>query len=929
MAEIRIPRDRIPHDILLRLQAIGQSVMFPVTGSPPPTQPASQSAVTSSATNYSVSTAPLFTNTSAAAAVWASSTPTATAAATTAVPGVAQCSSSSSPSSSSSSSSSFPSLHSSSLQFNPVSIPVATTACPAQIHIDTRVSLSPDNMSSTSLSPSLQSPRLSVMPSSMSSSPSLSHTPPPPPQPSSSLPFNSLASSPKIYPTAESTPLSHQTQSSASITHHQKSNSGKKSPTRHMTSETRHMTSKPRQLTSEPRAMTSEADLRQQTIDETDGADPGSIVHVLSEHPNSKRHKPEVDDSDIVRVFPLADEHDSEEVDSSQRYPVDDDSGIVRIFPESYSDVKRQQGSSPFRENDTGGCTAEESNMVNVFSPSKRADSQSGVPSCTNARAGSKTDICASEMPAASTVRYLPPPQHSFTSPAAFNNSRSHHAPSHLSRPNSSGLHFPSNHASRTSPTPPSLSHSPSANQTPSRHSRASPQTTQKLLDAQDFSSGNNRHGQQTVPKDIITPAAGRKLGHFRHSSALSVCAAARRSPEIPTPPQTPDDAEDDEVFSYDVVSVADDGFSSRRLGVDAFRLSQESTPQKESHAPLRHNSDSRSYESRHAHGFRTSPFSPAQKMSELNVGDRQHTRKRLSFEEEDLATPLSSSQTIQYHSDSALANHSSQYFHACNTFAPQIFASQGQLLRLPNMPINSLANQRNCPQSPSPCMSQAPPSSVQNAPLASTSVLQSHTPTKCEPLAPPPSPFRPTSVNPSSIPEVKDIIERLSSPGQMLPRSRLHSDGDREAESQMHTFGGSPVYGRGSPVLAPPRARGQTFSHGKRRRLDHCDEHDGPSPTFGSAHSQSIPRPESTEAKRETCACATIERNFLQMAEGAYKNIRRMDSTVADFDRFRQELAQTNTILRESFAIIENFKSICEHKGVSSMSSDNVHQFG
>ena len=77
-------------------------------------------------------------------------------------------------------------------------------------------------------------------------------------------------------------------------------------------------------------------------------------------------------------------------------------------------------------------------------------------------------------------------------------------------------------------------------------------------------------------------------------------------------------------------------------------------------------------------------------------------------------------------------------------------------------------------------------------------------------------------------------------------------------------------------------------------------------------------------EAARYGCACATIERNFLQMAENAYKNIRRIDNTTTDFDRFRQELAQTNLILRESLTIIENFKNICEHKTEQSDSNNS-----
>ncbi|XP_076462896.1 uncharacterized protein LOC143295208 [Babylonia areolata] len=62
-------------------------------------------------------------------------------------------------------------------------------------------------------------------------------------------------------------------------------------------------------------------------------------------------------------------------------------------------------------------------------------------------------------------------------------------------------------------------------------------------------------------------------------------------------------------------------------------------------------------------------------------------------------------------------------------------------------------------------------------------------------------------------------------------------------------------------------------------------------------------------------CTCAVMERNFLQMAECAYKRIRRMDATPADFDRFRNELAQTNEILRESMGLMKHIRDLCDHR--------------
>ena len=62
-------------------------------------------------------------------------------------------------------------------------------------------------------------------------------------------------------------------------------------------------------------------------------------------------------------------------------------------------------------------------------------------------------------------------------------------------------------------------------------------------------------------------------------------------------------------------------------------------------------------------------------------------------------------------------------------------------------------------------------------------------------------------------------------------------------------------------------------------------------------------------------CTCAVMEQNFLQMAECAYKRIRRLDNSPADFDRFRTELAQTNDILRESMGLMKHIRDICDHR--------------
>ena len=620
MAEIRIPRDRIPEDILLRLQAIGQSVMFPLTGGPGMDQSVDSKANTCL--------------TSSSSSVFSAAPSPATA----------------------------------------TSIPVATTASPAQIRINSRSFTSPERlpmhltMSSAASGPN---PSTSVMPRhspSLRNSPSLT-------QPSSPSPRHRLSPAP-----GSTSP-------------------GGRSP-RHVTSHG----------------------------DETDGGEAGSVVHVLSEDQQPKRHS-QSSNADIVRVFPL-DDGKRDEVDAPRHYP-DDDSGIVRIFPDHDED--------------------------------RRTKSPRNTNSCSQIDNGN-TDVKAEQQQQAQMNDNIMLQSQQFPSPASlFNNIRNTLVYNSKLNP---ATQIPSTgHLSQSPPSPPQPS--------PSRNHK-SPHTPAR------------RHA---------------KSGHFRRSSVSAT--SSRKTPEIPTPPQTPEDAEDDEVFNYDVMS--------------SYRLSQESTPQ-------RHNSDSRRLDARCSLGF-SSPFSPAQKLSEMNVGDRQHTRKRLSFEDEDMATPLSSSQQVQYHSDPALSSITSvnhhhhqqqQYFQA---MTPSFFgrlnsqqhpSNQRQFIA-PLSPSLCKPSSNHRTSTPSPFISQVPTCSSHTDSVSHTgsSMCQSQT------LAPPPSPFRPSNAQ-SAFPEVRDILEQLSGGGPRQQRQRLHSDSDRDADGLPKEV----FYGRGSPVLAPPRSRGQTFSHGKRRRL-------------------------------------------------------------------------------------------------------------
>jgi len=68
-------------------------------------------------------------------------------------------------------------------------------------------------------------------------------------------------------------------------------------------------------------------------------------------------------------------------------------------------------------------------------------------------------------------------------------------------------------------------------------------------------------------------------------------------------------------------------------------------------------------------------------------------------------------------------------------------------------------------------------------------------------------------------------------------------------------------------------------------------------------------------EPRPENCSCAIMEKQFLQMAENAYKNIRRQDASADGFAQFRKELNETNEILKESLEVMQNMRDMCEHR--------------
>ncbi|WAR29101.1 hypothetical protein MAR_002669 [Mya arenaria] len=66
---------------------------------------------------------------------------------------------------------------------------------------------------------------------------------------------------------------------------------------------------------------------------------------------------------------------------------------------------------------------------------------------------------------------------------------------------------------------------------------------------------------------------------------------------------------------------------------------------------------------------------------------------------------------------------------------------------------------------------------------------------------------------------------------------------------------------------------------------------------------------------KQVHCTCAIMEKQFLEMAESAYRSVRRIDASPRGFEQFRKELIQTNEVMKDSLDVLKNIKSFCEHK--------------
>ncbi|GFO40589.1 hypothetical protein PoB_006709400 [Plakobranchus ocellatus] len=941
MAELRIPTDRIPADILQRLQAIGHSIIFPGTAS---TATTTTTAATLSTTKSSIAASQ---NLASVGASVGSMAPVANAAA--------------------------------------AALSAGTQS--KESHADSGISLS---AACSSLEPTFLNTTSQMTKSSSTPLSSLSS-------------FPSTSSSPPLLGPFSSPP---------------------NRPTEHFASFTSFVDRAQSSSHSHQRSISS-------TSDETDGqasvTDPASIVHVLDLNQHRKRGGHPLDESDIVRIFPLEDEPGAQEEPDNMSNAIERPSEIVRVFPElSHKPTERSVELESPRANRVFSTPTKRQKINRHNSSTVSTDINSSNINLHHQQQQQQQQQqqCIQPPPPTSCLSAGSIVPHMLSQPPVFTLGDGETEEFHNDELQNHNEVLNVNN----SPFKGKISTSV-ANTTNQMRASSSSTSVQKLN--QSFCSPSRSRLTPPVP------------------------AISRRSPGgLVTPPMTPDDIGEDEVFTYD--NTKDDSLSlSGRRAFATYRQKIECTPRRGSPTPSHTPSSSQrrhsdlalehrqvkhaQFHPDHAHNAsnsasappKCSPFSPAQRFSELSFGDRQHTRKRLSFEDcveksgdriididncasasEERYSPsqdASGKLPPNYHSDPSLTQYQHNYPSHSNTrrentplhragqsqdpevshqytlhknlqsyrprpsksVSPSIFsfdqtdinknginkATSGSTITV-SSPYKFASSHRAMTHNADMAKSQVSHQS-HDASFYNNALLHSNA--KCHSQAPPSSPVHPIPVqnlDPSHC-RTPAYVHNTSHKSEVFPRGRLHSEGDNS-----------------TPDLAgfpQARQRLQTFSHGKRRRLDmqESEENGDPisahttsasqSPAFAHQTTESNPLPASVhrtfpphqqqprhqqpqQSQREQhqnyqqqqqsqppspaahvaecgpCACATIERDFLQVAEYAYKRIRCLDNSPGDFDRFRREMAQTNDMLKEWLIIMGNIRNICGHSPSTSV---------
>ncbi|CAL1529963.1 unnamed protein product [Lymnaea stagnalis] len=598
--------------------------------------------------------------------------------------------------------------------------------------------------------------------------------------------------------------------------------------------------------------------LHKACFDEVDGATKDSVVHAVQVKKPSVKVIDAYDDSDIVRIFDT--NQDKQQTLSRS------DSEIIRIFESGPSGEKRladdsdipricQTDSSPEKRRNT------DPNVVHVHPRFSLSDQELGndPEHLRSTHAGPKP--CASPMMevtkmSSSTGQISSLQQDNpIIMRQMYDESFSY---SDTQSPITKSRSSPSFYADKIIPVNCSTNKSPN-----------------QILYKQSL------YGSHESNSTTMAPQTGRpRLSHTMPLTSLG-------SSEPLTPPQTPLDEEldDDEVFSNEDVVT-------RR---DAYHNPLEITPRRDV-STLRHNSD------RSVELLCPSPFSPCQKLAEINFGDRQNTKKRLSFDED-------KQQPHQQHHRSMMPQPKFPAPTGQSSYNCTSGPFQSNLSRPPD--VNHHCSPYKCRATNQQVSYHKRVSSCPSASSTSTAGdsqhnylinNQSHQVTQAQP----------NSCR-SPVSEVMKMLELVSSnhspsSSSVLQRSRIHSDGDNISDCTGQ---------------AQWRPRGQTFSNGKRRRMNSSVGCEGDE-EIPCDQVMLTPSREPSDDSCEDCHCAIIEKCVLQMAENAYKRIKKLDATPEDFERFRKELATTNDLLRQSLVNISSIRNICHHRSRSSSSSSS-----
>lgn len=318
-----------------------------------------------------------------------------------------------------------------------------------------------------------------------------------------------------------------------------------------------------------------------------------------------------------------------------------------------------------------------------------------------------------------------------------------------------------------------------------------------------------------------------------------------------------------------------------------ARRRSLESTPRRDVH--LRNNSEN-STGSRTLTGKRSSPFSPAQDLAEMHLAEIQHTKKRLSFDDLQQAEDDSS----HFHPSPAKKPTPGRYRSTKRSQTPS---------PMPDYNIDHIfGTPQSLQQSPieSPFHLSPLPSQIQfyeNTSQAPVSASLNHVPSFNQQQPSFHSPLKTSSTTHTSSQSVLNSTSR-SSHGLNEPDSPFFNLKSDSCHSNIAS----------TATLLPNSS--SSFSSSLSSLSVYSS---APSSRLTTAQSKISPEKEIVDI--QLCSCSKLESLLPKMAELAYRRIRPLESPNIDSERFVQDLANVNNIVRETILLLKTMKMMCDHK--------------